>query len=331
MPGEESVDGTTNPLAQPITSNDIFAESSVDRASHFVRDLASEYDFCVVLPAEKGELTERGKGYVKTLVSLGFEIFMYKNLDPEHEIIVLLRIPLEKLRAFADHLDFRMHLDPIEVERQLESGDAEKGISGVSIAHCPEITQYHPYQYIFGKYSRKIGEHLYWREDGLNHPFREIVRLKLSALLLESRPHNKRENLKIRRYLRKGWMKAVFPLHNRERTEVLSLKWKNFPFQRLPLDDLKEYFGEKVALYFVFMEHFTYFLAIPAVMGIPLQIAVFATNDYSAPFLPFFSFFMALWAVCMLEVSCFTPPLLFARLHTCRHTGRTPFHSHACV
>lgn len=97
-------------------------------------------------------------------------------------------------------------------------------------------------------------------------------------------------------------MKACFPLHNRERTEIMTIKWQSFPFQRLPLDDLKEYFGEKVALYFVFMEHFTSFLTLPAVIGIPLQIAVFATNDYSAPFLPFFSFFMALWAICMLEV-----------------------------
>lgn len=194
-----------------------------------------------------------------------------------------------------------MLLDPKEVEQQLETGDAEKSISPVTIAHRPEVTHYLPYQYIYGKYSRKVGERLYWTEDGYDHPFREITRLKLEALLLEARPHHKKENLKIRRYLRSGWMTAVFPLHNRAHTEILMMKWKQFPMQKLPLDDLKEYFGEKVALYFVFMEHFTSFLLIPAVIGIPLQIAVFATNDYSAPFLPFFSFFMALWAICMLE------------------------------
>ena len=42
-------------------------------------------------------------------------------------------------------------------------------------------------------------------------------------------------------------------------------------------------------------------LIAPAIVGIPLQIAVFALNDYSAPFLPFFSYFIALWAIFMLE------------------------------
>lgn len=37
------------------------------------------------------------------------------------------------------------------------------------------------------------------------------------------------------------------------------------------------------------------------IIGLPFQIAVFAINDYSAPFLPFYSFFISLWAVCMLE------------------------------
>jgi hypothetical protein len=34
---------------------------------------------------------------------------------------------------------------------------------------------------------------------------------------------------------------------------------------------------------------------------LPFQIAVFVINDYSAPFLPPYSFFISLWAVVMLE------------------------------
>eukprot|EP01039_Chlorochromonas_danica_P004477 gene4477-4905_t len=273
-----------------------------ERESTFVRDLASDYDFCIVLPNVNGELVpKRGKDYVRKLQALGFEIFLYRNLDADNETIVLIRTPLPKLRAFADLLDFRMLLDPQEVTRQLAAGDPEKQIAGVTIAHNPEVTPIYPNQYIYGKYSRKINEELYWREEGYEHPFREIIRLKLSALLLEHRSPRLGENLKIRRYLRSGWIKACFPLHNGTQIEMLTLKWKQFPIQRLPLEDLKEYFGEKIALYFVFMEHYTSFLAIPAVVGIPLQIAVFAMNDYSAPFLPFFSFFVALWAITMLE------------------------------
>lgn len=111
------------------------------------------------------------------------------------------------------------------------------------------------------------------------------------------------ENLKIRRYLASGWLKAVFPLHNRVESHKLAVKWDVFPLRNihLPLNEFKEYYGEKIGLYFVFMKHYTEFLCIPALVGVPLQIAVFALNDYSAVFLPFYAFFVALWAVTMLE------------------------------
>lgn len=246
-----------------------------------MRDLACDYDFCVVLPASKGELSERGKGYIKALRLLGFEIFMYKNLDPENEVVLLLRAPLEKLRSYADQIDFVMLLDPEQVKKQLEEGDPEKSIGPVSISHMKEISPYEPYDYIYARYSRNISEILYWREDDAETPFREMIRLKLCALILESRSSGRKEALKIRRYIRSGWMKAVFPLHNKVRTELLSMKWNRFPFQRIPLDDVKEYFGEKIGLYFVYMDHYTKFLAIPAVVGkiahpLPCKLTVYS-------------------------------------------------------
>ncbi|RYG64276.1 hypothetical protein EON64_14335 [archaeon] len=280
-----------NPLNNPIATMDQYRDAelsssheemhtraSEERQSTFMRDLACDYDFCIVLPASKGELTERSKGYLKSLRLLGFEIFMYKNLDPNNEVILLLRTPLEKLRAYADQIDFSMLLDPEQIKKQLEEGDVENKISPVSISHMQEISSYEPYDFIYGRYSRNINEVLYWREDDAQTPFRELVRLKLCALILESRSHGKKEALKIRRYIRTGWMKAVFPLHNKVRTELLSMKWQRFPFQRIPLDDVKEYFGEKIGLYFVYMDHYTKFLAIPAVIGTMCSYAMVCTS-----------------------------------------------------
>lgn len=84
--GTQSVE--RNPLTIPVMGTDSFAESagnsnrndnfsaSTDRNSTFIRDLAAEYDFCIILPAKNGEPTDKGKGYIKTLVTLGFELFM---------------------------------------------------------------------------------------------------------------------------------------------------------------------------------------------------------------------------------------------------------------
>ena len=83
------------------------------------------------------------------------------------------------------------------------------------------------------------------------------------------------------RYIRKQWILSCFPLHNRPAAEELETHWQRFPLNRQPLYEIKEYFGEKVGLYFSFIEHYVTFLCIPAVVGLPLQIAVFALNDYS--------------------------------------------------
>ncbi len=56
-----------------------------------------------------------------------------------------------------------------------------------------------------------------------------------------------------------------------------------------------------MALYFAFVGHYTYTLLLPAIIGLPLQIAVFALDNYSAIFLPIYSYFIALWAIVMLE------------------------------
>lgn len=244
------------------------AANSIDSTSttgNWQRDLASDWDYCLVFPAEKGELGQRQRGYIFTLRKLGFELFLYKNINANHEIYVLLRVPLEKLRAFADNIDYVMLLDSKEIEQQLSTGDPEAKIEPVEIAHMPEVVKYHPYEKIYGKYSRNINEILYYKEAHMEHPFREIVRMKLISMILESRPPGGGQNLKIRRYIRSGWLKACFPLHNRQKTETLETKWKLYPYQKLPLNDLKEYFGEKVTLYFGFVEHYTQFLMFPAV------------------------------------------------------------------
>jgi hypothetical protein len=240
----------------------------------------ADYDFCIVFPAENKNFTARGQGYITTLKRLGFEMYAYFGVREDKEIFVLLRTPLPKLRAYADIIDFKMHLNPNAVEEFLRRGDAEANIAPVEIQHRPDITPIHPHDFIYAKYSRKAPEILYDRSPGEENPFSDLVRLKLSALILESRVGNA-QNLKLRRYIRNGWLLGCYPLHDKVKKDAIWAAWHHFPFKPLPLDLFKEYYGEKVALYMAFMEHFILFLSIPAFVGIPLQIAVFAMNDYS--------------------------------------------------
>jgi len=60
--------------------------------------------------------------------------------------------------------------------------------------------------------------------------------------------------------------------------EHVELAWFQRPFAQ-PLAEIREYFGEKVAIYFAWFGHFTYFLVIPALFGVIIEI-VFAARGY---------------------------------------------------
>lgn len=277
-------------------------ETIIGSESDWKTDYADRYDFCIIFPADytTGDFTDKGKGYIRILKKLGFEIFAFKGMRPDKEIFVLVRAPIDRLRQYAEQVKFKIKLNRFKLKEKLESGDQEKNISPIVIPHNKEVTKLDPYEYIYGRYCTEIDETIYYQESGITHPFREVIRLKLDAMILESKPGTG-QNLKIQRYLRVGTLLGCYPLHNRAKTQALGAMWRQFPRQKLPLYHIKEYFGEKIAMYFAFTQHFLLFLLTPAIIGLPMQVYIFATSDYSATFLPFFSLFISLWAVCMLE------------------------------
>ncbi len=94
----------------------------------------------------------------------------------------------------------------------------------------------------------------------------------------------------------------MFPQHDinkcNELLEVCSAI-NVMPWQ-IPYLDLKDYFGEKIAMYNVFMGHYSYWLLMPSVLGFIFQIVVWVTGDWSHPVLPFFAVVMTTWAMFML-------------------------------
>lgn len=69
----------------------------------------------------------------------------------------------------------------------------------------------------------------------------------------------------------------------------------------MPIDKIREYFGETIALMFSFEEHYKNWLIAPSVVGLPFQIYMFASGDTSFKLLVLLAFFLALWAICMME------------------------------
>ncbi|XP_027515228.1 anoctamin-10 [Corapipo altera] len=103
----------------------------------------------------------------------------------------------------------------------------------------------------------------------------------------------------VRRLLTSGILVQIFPLHDREELKKLRHSWYGrvrVGYQ--PLDDIRCYFGETIALYFGFLEYFTFALIPMAVIGIPYY--VFAWEDYDKYVM--FATFNLLWSTVILEV-----------------------------
>jgi hypothetical protein len=265
-------------------------------------DKASDYDFCAVLPLTPGDgdsLPDKGREMVLRFHSLGIDTFIYRT---EEHVFVLLRTPVEILRNFAHSIEFNMHLDADVLETTAKVGYPEKNIGPVDIPFDPEITPLKPFEYIYGPYSKSVDEKLYKKAPSMDHPFSERHRLKLTRSLIESKKFYKNP-VKIQKYILRNTMQAFFPLHNRKELHWFEenwLPWKVSPWSA-PVDRIKNYFGEKIGLYFVFLGHYSLWLSIPSIAGFPIQMYVLVANDFSNPVLPFFSIFIVLWAIIMLE------------------------------
>lgn len=124
------------------------------------------------------------------------------------------------------------------------------------------------YQYIYGKFDTEKPE-LYAKNFRTNSPFRGVDRLILIMIIMENRLMEGGCGLNTSKMEQEGCIEAIFPLHDEEELNLMAKKFFSFwtmPWN-LPLDDVKDYFGEKIGLYFTFLCHYTSWLMVPAFAG----------------------------------------------------------------
>ncbi|NXU19117.1 ANO9 protein, partial [Pardalotus punctatus] len=92
---------------------------------------------------------------------------------------------------------------------------------------------------------------------------------------------------KLRDLMKKKVFEAAFPLHEKEEVrEFLKEKWARWRvmFKQQPIEKIRCYFGEKVALYFAWLGWYTYLLAFAALAGLVTVVAgttVFSSSQVS--------------------------------------------------
>ncbi|XP_077295391.1 anoctamin 8 white walker [Arctopsyche grandis] len=99
-----------------------------------------------------------------------------------------------------------------------------------------------------------------------------------------------------------GLIERVFPLHDTEKLQELREKWVRAVCSPQPLEDICEYFGVKVAMYFAWLGHYTCALVFPAVLGLFFWICLSSARDsWRDMTYVLFSVFNVLWACIYLQ------------------------------
>ncbi|CAM9174547.1 unnamed protein product, partial [Ectocarpus fasciculatus] len=239
---------------------------------------------------------------VRRIKSIGIETFIYLSQQKD-ELIVLLRVPARLLRKFGDDIDFVVRLEPEETKRVCETGDVEARIAPFFINDGDEYCSFKPFDFIYGKYEQSVNQALYMRCGDNNEIFSPTARFKLTYYLLSASLSSGGCGLNFSKMIEKKQVLAIFPLHDQQRVADFATTWYSpsvMPWNQ-PYEDIKDYFGEKMGLYFAFMTHYTMWLTVPAIVGFAFQLVVWSSGNYSHPVLPFFCVLISLWSVLMLE------------------------------
>ena len=98
-----------------------------------------------------------------------------------------------------------------------------------------------------------------------------------------------------------GFIKMWFRLHKEDTKAALEKRWVWQWKTMQPIEAVREYFGEKIALYFLWIGYYTTMLWIPAICGIILTISQvyshIVTDSMDNPWVPLYCCFITVWAI----------------------------------
>jgi len=287
-------------------------------------------------------------GEIITMLNLGgFETRVFYSND-KSRILCKVRAPLQVFRTSADLSDVKLLLDGESLKSAAESGwegvrDGKKVIiSPISISDGKKehLTSYSPYECIYSSFDEvedapvnqegasspqeggddenpvawpnlyAIAPNL---KHGVRHGFGSTQRIKLIHDILT---HDGEKGCGLNfQELIDGKPQQVltwYPLHDEEQIENLRtrwLAWNVMPWQS-PTDDIRNYFGEKIGLYFHFLSHYCTSLLGIGLLGVLVVVhLVIVSVQYGSIFgalrymysIPIYCFLITLWASWFLE------------------------------
>ncbi|XP_023375357.1 anoctamin-5 [Otolemur garnettii] len=263
----------------------VFQKLKQSRDSIFFRDGIRQIDFVLsyVDDAKKdAEIkAERRKAFEQNLRKTGLELETEDKKDSEdgRTYFVKIHAPWEVLLTYAEVLGIKMPIKESDVPRT-EWTPISYMLGAVRLP--PNVKFPHP-EYFTVQFSRHRQE-LFLMDDPSKF-FPSSTRNRIVYYILSRCPYGIEDGKKkfgIERLLNSNTYLAAYPLHDGQYWKpseppnpvneryILYQNWARFSYfyKEQPLDLIRNYYGEKIGIYFVFLGFYTEMLLVAAVVGL---------------------------------------------------------------
>lgn len=253
-----------------------------------------DFDMCMVFVnagepgASKSNLSDlmrkqQRETVLKNLQNCGLHLFCHYSRDRD-EIFCKVGANAQRLRTTAARIKYKLQLKPEYLSAYAEYRDDFPG----------RLENHYT--------DRRLVSHLYKTHTGEEYPSEDAIfatrdKIFLLHYIITSKDRDC-AGINVGNLLESGELRAYFPLHEDRTLHELGQGKKDFvmmPPQHA--EKIREYFGEKVTLYFLFMSFYWKFLLIPAFLGLLCQLLDWAVgtpeNSAAVPF----CIFMSVWSV----------------------------------
>lgn len=291
------------------------AKQKRNKKDNFRQVNGYSWDYVLVFPIRPAEIicnAEQRKYSTKIILDAiteaGLQLRLFYGIDG-NKVYCKIRCPLQRLKQEACRINYKLLLNEDDLKGALERGRKDSW-GPIHIPDAPSgETAISPYSYIYLKYdTNEELTPLYKRyvstETTSTSVFRPVDRLKLLMSIFAAKRSEDGCNLDINKLVQDKCILQAGPLHDHVELRILEEKWiklLSLPWSQ-PLDDVKDYFGEKIGIYFLFLGHNTSWMMLASVFGFFSWVNVAATgNDPSPDILPYFSAFIAIWSTLFLE------------------------------
>eukprot|EP01039_Chlorochromonas_danica_P003566 gene3566-3905_t len=247
------------------------------------------------------------KAILQRLSDAGLQTKLFYSVQND-ELYCKIRAPYERLLREADRVNYRLPLEPAQLANALRMGNGQGPVErqwrGVEIPATSPETKLPPYEHIYCDYRPELKEKDLFFKRPNGSLLRGVDRLKLIATIIAARLNEGGCDLDVYRLVKNRCLLTFFPLHDavelRELEEVWLQIWQA-PWKQ-KVDAAKDYFGEKIGFFFLFLGHYTSWLLPAAFVGVLAWINVASDdNNPSAEVMPYFAALVAIWCTLLLE------------------------------